>query len=152
MTRATLLLSDRTRARAHKWVDAAPDGTICEFRENKRSTEQNSAMWAALTDVSMQLKWHGQDLSPDDWKMIFVSALHEETRIVPNLNGTGFIDLGTSSSSLTKQEFSDLLELIFEFGARHGVDFYGEAADASVSAAPTTESVVSPPMEDECTA
>jgi len=44
----------------------------------------------------------------------------------PNMDGNGFVDLGRSSSDLTKDEFSDLMELIAEFGARHGVLFAKE--------------------------
>jgi hypothetical protein len=45
-------------------------------------------------------------------------------RLVPSLDGTGVVNLGRSSSNLSKSEFSDLLELIHEFGARHGVVFH----------------------------
>lgn len=43
--------------------------------------------------------------------------------VVPNIEGTGFVALGQSTSSMSKRELSDLLELIYSFGARHGVEF-----------------------------
>jgi hypothetical protein len=43
--------------------------------------------------------------------------------MVPNIDGNGFINLGRSSSDLSKAEFSDLIEIIFAFGAKHGVVF-----------------------------
>jgi hypothetical protein len=69
------------------------------------------------------MAWHGQKLSPDDWKMLFLSALKQEMRMVQNLSGNGFISLGRSSSSLSKEEMSNLLELIMAWGAEHGVRF-----------------------------
>jgi hypothetical protein len=39
------------------------------------------------------------------------------------LNGRGFVNLGRSSSDLSKQEMSDLIETIYEWGARLGVKF-----------------------------
>lgn len=69
-------------------------------------------------------------LSPDDWKLIFMDALNQEMRLVPNLNGNGFINLGRSSSRLTKSEMSDLQELIAEFGARNEVEFADPAQRA----------------------
>jgi hypothetical protein len=84
-------------------------------------------MWAMLTEVSTQLRWHDKHLRPDDWKLMFIDALRraygEELRIVPNTDGTGFVNLSTSSSDLTKDEMTDLIELISKFGAQHGVVF-----------------------------
>lgn len=111
------------RAKAAKWVAGAPVGTRVEFKASKRSIPQNDRMWAMLTDVATQLPWHGQKLSPDDWKLIFLDALKREVRVVPTLDGTGFVNLGRSSSDLSKDEMSDLIELIAEFGARHNIKF-----------------------------
>lgn len=41
----------------------APVNTRVEFKEAKRTTDQNARMWAMLTDVAQQLPWHGQRLS-----------------------------------------------------------------------------------------
>ena len=106
----------------------APAGTRVEFKGEQRSLDQNSKMWACLTDVATQLPWHGKKLRPDDWKLIFIDALKrsngEVLNIVPNTDGTGFVNLSTSSSDLSKGEMSDLIELIHEFGARHEVQFH----------------------------
>jgi hypothetical protein len=45
-------------------------------------------------------------------------------RIVPNLDNTGFVNLGTSSSDLSKDEMSELIELILAFGANHNVELH----------------------------
>jgi len=124
MSRAVLILhrqSDRDRASA--WVRSAPWGTRITFQEAKRSSDQNAKMWAMLTEVARQVKWHGQKLSADDWKLVFLAALKAELRIVPNLDGTGFVQLGRSSSDLSVSEMADLLDLIAAFGARQGVEF-----------------------------
>ena len=79
-----------------------------------------------LTDVSTQVPWHGIKLSPDDWKLLFLDALKREVRMVPNLDGNGFVSLGRSSSDLSKEEMGDLMELISAFGANRGVKFHTE--------------------------
>jgi hypothetical protein len=56
--------------------------------------------------------------------------LSQELRVVPNIDGTGFVPLGRSSSKLTVKEMTDLIELIFAFGAKHGVTFTDEAKAA----------------------
>ena len=113
-----------------------PTGSRVEFKAAKRSLSQNSLLWALLTDVSVQLKWHGQHLTAADWKLIFMDGLKRELRIVPNIEGNGFVNLGRSSSDLSKQEMSDLLELIRMFGAKHGVTFID---DESPPIAPAQE-------------
>lgn len=119
------------RDRAMRVVAAAPFGTRVEIKAVKRSGPQNDRMWAMLTDVAQQLPWHGVKLRPDDWKLIFLDALKRERRMVPNIEGDGFVDLGRSSSDLTKSEMSDLFELMTAFGVKHGVIF---ADDSSVAA------------------
>lgn len=124
MSRAVVILGLQSeRKRASDWCLKAPAGTIVEFKESKRTSDQNARMWAMLTEVARQVPWHGVKLSADDWKLIFMDALNQEMRLVPNLNGNGFINLGRSSSRLTKAEFGDLMTLIEEFGARHDVKF-----------------------------
>ncbi len=130
MGRAAIVLrTDDSRRRALAWVRKAPDGTRVEFKAAKRTTDQNSKLWAALTEVATQLPWHGVKLTASDWKLIFLDALKRELRVVPNLDGTGFVNLGRSSSDLSKEEMGDLLTLIESFGASHGVAFNDPMAD-----------------------
>jgi hypothetical protein len=111
------------RERATSLLAAAPFGIRFEIKSARRTTEQNDRMWAMLTDVSRQLKWHGVTLRPDDWKLLFLDSLKRELRMMPNIDGTGFVNLGRSSSDLSIEEMSDLIELIFAFGAKHDVVF-----------------------------
>lgn len=83
-----------------------------------------------LTDVATQVEWHGVKLAPDDWKLMFLDALKRELRMVPNLDGNGFVNLGRSSSDLSKDEMSDLFLLIEKFGAEHGVQFHDQQVAA----------------------
>lgn len=125
MARALLVLDTHSqRLKATSWVDKAPAGTRVEFKAPKRTLPQNDRFWAQLTDVAQQLTWHGMKLSPDDWKLVFMDALKREVRIVPNIDGNGFVNLSRSSSDLSKDEMSDLMEIIAAFGASHGVQFH----------------------------
>lgn len=125
MSRVAVILNCRAaREKAAKWVLNAPLNARFELKEPKRSLPQNDRMWAMLTDVSRQVSHHGVKLAPDDWKLVFLDALGRELRMVPNLDGTGFVNLGRSSSDLSKAEMTDLIELIFAYGASHGVEFH----------------------------
>lgn len=109
----------------HKWVDRAcalpADKRLTVTFSDTRTAEQNAKMQPMLRDIARQVPWHGLMLSGDDWKLILMDALNKEMRIVPNVDGDGFINLGRSSSRLSKSEFSDLIEMIYLFGAKNGV-------------------------------
>ena len=124
MSRALLLINAASaRIKAKQWIDAAPWNTRIEFKGPKRSTPQNDRMWAMLTDVAEQVKYHGLRLKPADYKLIFLDALKREVRMVPNLDGNGFVSLGRSSSDLSKSEMADLITLIEAWGVQNGVTF-----------------------------
>lgn len=128
MSRAEITIhGSADRQRATRLIDSVPAGTRVAFKGVRRSTDQNSKMWAMLTEISFQLEWHGQKLRPDDWKLLFLDALNREKRLVPAIEGDGVVSLGTSSSDLSKDEFGQLLELMTAFGINHGVIF-AEAA------------------------
>lgn len=92
-----------------------------DIRPARRSTEQNAKLWAMLGEVSQQVVWHGQHLSPEDWKHVFTAA-QKKQRVAPGIDG-GFVVLGQSTSRMSRAEMSELIELIHAFGAEHGVRF-----------------------------
>ena len=125
MSRAIVVLAtDMDRIRAIEWVKRAKVNSRVEFMGPKRSISQNSRLWAMITEVATQLDWHGQRLSTGDWKLLFMAALNKELRFIPNIDGKGFVNLGQSSSDLSKEEMADLITLIECFGANHGVVFH----------------------------
>lgn len=127
MSRALIILAnDAARQKAAGWIAKAPPMTRIEFKGPKRTLPQNARMWAMLSDIAAQLTWHGLRLSVDDWKQMFLDGLKREARMVPNLNGDGFVNLGRSSSDLSVSEFGDLMALIEAFGAQHGVVFHAQ--------------------------
>lgn len=135
MTRYTIsLTSEAQREDAARILAKAPIPSRVEFKSAKRSTEQNDRMWAMLTDVSRQLAWHGEKLRPNDWKLVFLDALRrarkEESRAVKGIDGKSFVSLGKSSSDLTKEEMSDLMEIITAFAIAHDVKLHDPAEAA----------------------
>lgn len=104
----------------------APTGTRITFKESKRNSDQNAKFWALATEIALQVEWHGQKLTADEWKLVLLAGLNKEMRLVPNIDGDGYVNLGRSSSNLSKGEFSALIELALAFGAQHGVHFKGD--------------------------
>ena len=115
-----ILSHAEARRRAIEAISDAPDGWVVKIAEPTRSLEQNAALWTALADISNQVEWHGRKLDSESWKHIFSSSIKKQD-VVPNLDGSGFVVIGQSTSKMSKREFSDLLELIHAFGAERGV-------------------------------
>lgn len=132
MSRVEVVLrTPADRKKVCTWVMNVDAGTRVELKEAKRTLSQNQKLWPMLTEVAQQVSYHGLKLTADDYKLIFLDALKREVRMVPNLDGNGFVSLGRSSSDLSKVEFSMLLEVIFAFGAQHGVVFSHEEEKAA---------------------
>ncbi len=100
-------------------VMSAPDGWMVRVSLPTRSLDQNAKLWPMLTDVSMQVDWYGTKLTPDEWKDVFTASL-KRAKVVPGLDG-GFVVLGQRTSQMPKDEFSELIELIYSFGADKSV-------------------------------
>lgn len=108
------------RKRAVQAVLDAPVGFVVRISEPTRSLEQSAKMWATLGDIAKQVVWHGRKLDAESWKHLFTSSL-QKMDVVPNLEGTGFVALGLSTSKMSKRQMSDLIELAQAFGAQNGV-------------------------------
>lgn len=108
----------------------APDGFVVEIKEPTRNLEQNALMWALLADVAAQVPWHGVRLSPEEYKDLLSAGL-VKSRVVPNIEGNGFVILGQRTSKMSKREFADLITLIQAFGAERGVVWSDDARRAA---------------------
>ena len=123
MTGQTIRLSTPlARWRAHGLIDKAPEGAVLNIRPATRTTEQNAKMWAMLSDIS-RAKPEGRELTPEVWKSLFLHALGHSQRFEMALDGNGVVPVGFRSSRLTKEQMSDLIESIYEYGARHNVSW-----------------------------
>lgn len=120
MEKRVFRITSTNRRHIAEQVSNLPEGYVIKAGPPTRTLEANAAMWAMLTNVSEQVVWHGRKLDQTSWKHIFTSALKKQD-VVPNIDGTGFVVMGVSTSSMTKREMSDLLELIASFGAQHDV-------------------------------
>lgn len=120
MKQTFILAHDTARSRAISAVSMAPAGYVVTIKPPGRSLDQNARMWAMLGDISRHVEWYGKKLEPEDWKHVFTASLRRLS-VVPNLDGTGFVALGLSTSRMTKAELGDLIDLMTAFGNERGV-------------------------------
>lgn len=125
MSRALVTINTAAdRQRVAAWAAQAPWGTRVEFKAAKRTLDQNSRLWAMLTDVATQVDHCGKRYTPDQWKVLFMHACGREVQFLPALDGSTFIPWGQSSSDLSKAEMSELIDFMGAWGAEHGVTFH----------------------------
>jgi hypothetical protein len=132
MTRHLITIySEDDRNRAQKYIRVCPVGTRVEFKAIKRSLPQNDLMWAMLTDIAAQKEHNGRKYTPDQWKVLFLHAIGREVQFIPALDGSTFLPWGQSSSDLSRQEMTALIDFIDAWGAQNGVTFHHPAEAAA---------------------
>ena len=120
-----VLAHDTARRLAAAQCMLAPEGYVVEIKPPTRSLEQNSKLWSMLSEISKNVIWHGRRLDAESWKHVFSSSL-KKMDVVPNLENTGFVALGLSTSKMTKRELSDLITLIESFAIAQGGTVYDD--------------------------
>lgn len=122
MAQTVILRGPTQRALAKQMIDKAPADYVVTIREQTRTGEQNDMLWSLLSDIS-RAKPEGRKWTPETWKCAFMHSLGHQVQFCEGLDNSGPFPLGFRSSKLNKQQFSDLLETVLEYGARHGVVF-----------------------------
>lgn len=89
------------------------------IKREKRSLDQNALLWSCLTDLSKQVEWYGQKLTKEEFKDLLTAGLKKQ-KAIPGIDG-GFVMVGSSTSSMTKDEMSDLITLAHAFGDERSV-------------------------------
>lgn len=113
------LVHPTARQMASRACIQAPEGYVVEIKPRTRSLDQNAKMWAMLADVSRQVEWYGQRLTSEEWKDVLTAALKKQ-KAVPGIDG-GFVVIGARTRNMTIKEMSELVELMYAFGAERDV-------------------------------
>lgn len=120
MKRLVRLVGPQQRAYATRLINEAADGDFVSISKPTRTLEQNARLWPMLEDIQRQVP-EMRTFSTEDIKLRFLNALGTELRFLPVLEGEGMFPVGHRSSTLTKEQFSGLIELLYEYGAKHNV-------------------------------
>jgi hypothetical protein len=130
MSRATVIIRTHAdRAKVARWASNVAEGTTVEFRERRRNADQSALMWVLLGHIAKQVEWYGVHLSSEDWKDVLTASLRK-ARVVPGIDPGTFVPLGMRTSQMTIPEMVELIEIVYAFGAQHGVVFGDEARAA----------------------
>lgn len=114
------LVGEAQRTYAKRLIDEAAADDVAKIGKESRSEEQNRKLWPMLADLRDQVSWLGE-FTTDDIKLMFLNRLGVEIRFLPTLERQGMFPVGPRSSTLTKEQFSGLIELLYQTGAEEGV-------------------------------
>ena len=117
--RGFLVDRDR-RLQAHQAINEAPDGSEIIIQEPKRSSEANARMWVCLHQMAQKCLWHGIKLTDDEWKNLASSGVRG-LKVVPNIDGTGFVALGKSTSSMSGRMIGEIVDTLCAIAGQQGV-------------------------------
>ena len=121
----------------HQWIQSAwqkmkpflENGgrLVVEIKDEKRTIDQNSMYHSIIYQISKQAQHIGSKWDAESWKRLLVDSFMTELgngvgHIVPNLTGTGIVQLNISTRKFTKQQASDFTEWLFVWCAENGVD------------------------------
>lgn len=120
--RTFILAHDMARTGVAGFAKAAPAGTVVEFREPKRSGDQNAKFHAICGDLARaRVQWMGKPRTAAQWKVLLVSghavATKEEAEMVPGLEGE-FVNLRESTAAMSKRRSSSLIEYAQAFASQ----------------------------------
>lgn len=122
-------ITDTNRKRVMRELyDSLPVGWKITITPPGRTLDQNAKLWPMLDDIARQVVWYGEKLSREDWKDVLTASL-KRYRVVPGTDG-GFVACGLHTSQMSKRDFSELIELIYAFGAEQKVVWSEKAQTA----------------------
>ena len=109
-----------------KALDAGKHLTM-EIKLVSKTREQEEKYHAMINDIAKQAKHLGAKWSSEDWKRLLVDQYLREvgevqTKIIPNLDGTGIVQLGFQTRKFTKEQASEFVEWLYAWSAENGID------------------------------
>jgi NinB protein len=123
--RLSRTITAKNRDEILRAVEQAPLGAQIDLVTDLRTLAQNRMMWMLLGQLAEGLEHCGEHYEAEDWKAAFLKAMGAKLRFMPALDGEGVVCIGYRSRKLDKEKFSELIERIYEYGSRHGVEFHG---------------------------
>jgi len=116
----------------HNWekitkaLDAGKHLTM-EIKLKSKTREQEEKYHAMINDIAKQAKHLGAKWSSEDWKRLLVDQFLRETedkqsKIVPNLDGSGIVQLGLQTRNFTKEQANEFIEWLYAWSAENGIN------------------------------
>jgi len=102
-----------------------------EIKQQSKTREQEKKYHAILGEIAQQSKHMGAKWDAEDWKRLLVDKFLRETGfkdspIIPNLDGTGIVQLGFQTRNFSKEHASEFVEFLLAWCADNGIELKEE--------------------------
>jgi hypothetical protein len=128
------LVHDTARRLAMEAVRSAEQGMVVTIRKPNRSLDQNAKFHSAVADIAKAKPvWNNITMDADDWKALLILSHAIATggqdgamRLVPDLEGKGYVQLRESSARMTVARSASLIDYVTAWAAAHGIPLQDE--------------------------
>jgi hypothetical protein len=98
-----------------------------EIKQQSKSREQEEKYHAIIGDIAKQAQHMGHKWDAESWKRLMVDKYLRETGfmnspIIPNLDGTGIVQLGFQTRNFSKEQASEFVEFLIAWCAENGIE------------------------------
>ncbi len=125
--RPFVIINEQVRARAIEAVRTCPIGYGFTLGPAKRSLEQSAKLHAIFGEFSKQMRYNGEFLTPEQFKVLLISAhtvaTGNEPQFVIGVEGEP-VNLRESTAAMTVARMSSLIEYCVAYGAQNNVKFH----------------------------
>lgn len=97
-----------------------------EIKAESKSRDQEQKYHAMLGEIAEQASHIGAKWDAEDWKRLLVDKfvreeLSEVTKVIPNLDNNGIVQLGLQTRNFTKERAMDFITFLEAWGASNGI-------------------------------
>jgi hypothetical protein len=105
-------------------VKNAPDGFVVRVEPETRRLAQSAKFHALCGDVARQAKFMNRQLTPAQWKVLFISghavATGQGADMVPGLEGE-YVNLRESSAQMSIKRMASVIEYVLHYCADNDI-------------------------------
>jgi len=99
-----------------------------EIKPINKSREQEEKYHAMIGEIAKQAQHLGAKWDAEDWKRLLVDQYLRDvgmysSKVLPNLDNTGIVQLGFQTRNFTKEQASEFVEWLHSWGANNGITF-----------------------------
>ena len=97
-----------------------------EIKLVSKTREQEEKYHAMIGDIAKQAQHMGAKWSAEDWKRLLVDQYMRDIgmyngKVIPNLDSSGIVQLGTQTRNFTKEQASEFVEWLYSWAANNGI-------------------------------
>ena len=99
-----------------------------EIKDASKSRDTEKLYHELIGQIAKQAQHLGAKWSAEDFKRLLVDQFVREIgladgKVIPNLDGTGIVQLGFQTRNFTQEQGSQFIEWLYAWGATNGITF-----------------------------